>query len=215
MAAIAFDPLEYTHQLEASGVPREQAEVHAKTMTTMFLHNLDALVTRDYLDSRFNEFEARIESSIDKRFDGVDQRFGEVGQRFVGVDKRFAEMDRRFDGMDKRFAEMDQRFDAVDKRFAEMDQRFDAVDKRFAEMGQRFDGMDKRFAEMDQRFDAVDKRFVEVDQRFNAMEIRFVELESSINVRFERVDGKLRLLFWMQALTIACVVLPVIRELLG
>jgi hypothetical protein len=52
MAAIAFDPLEYTHQLEASGVPREQAEVHAKTMTTMFLHNLDALVTRDYLDSR-------------------------------------------------------------------------------------------------------------------------------------------------------------------
>ena len=138
MAAIAFDPLEYTHQLEASGVPREQAEVHAKTMTTMFLHNLDALVTRDYLDSRFNEFEGRIESNFDKRFDEVDKRFVEVGQRFVGV-----------------------------------------------------------------------------DQRFNAMEIRFVELESSINVRFERVDGKLRLLFWMQALTIACVVLPVIRDLLG
>jgi hypothetical protein len=145
--------------LEASGVPREQAEVHAKTMTTMFLHNLDALVTRDYLDSRFNEFEARIESSIDKRFDGVDKRFGEVGQRFVGVDKRFAEMDRRFDG--------------------------------------------------------VDQRFVEVDHRFNAIDMHFVELESSINVRFERVDGKLRLLFWMQALTIACVVLPVIRDLLG
>jgi hypothetical protein len=159
MAAIAFDPLEYTHQLEASGVPREQAEVHAKTMTTMFLHNLDALVTRDYLDSRFNEFEARIESNFDKRFDGVDQRF-------VGVDKRFTEMDQRFDGVD-------------------------------------------------QRFDDMDKRFVEVDQRFNAMEIRFVELASSINVRFERVDGKLRLLFWMQALTIACVVLPVIRDLLG
>jgi hypothetical protein len=105
--------------------------VHAKTMTTMFLHNLDALVTRDYLDSRFNEFEARIESSIDKRFDGVDQRF-------VGV-----------------------------------------------------------------------------DQRFNAIEMCFVELEASINVRFERVDGKFRLLFWMQALTIACIVLPVIRDLLG
>ena len=145
MAAIAFDPLEYTHQLEASGVPREQAEVHAKTMTTMFLHNLDALVTRDYLDSRFNEFEARIESSIDKRIEGVDQRF-------VGVDKRF---------------------------------------------------------------DEVDKRFVEVEHRFNAIEMRFVELEASIDVRFERVDGKLRLLFWMQALTIACVVLPVIRDLLG
>jgi hypothetical protein len=138
MAAIAFGPLEYTHQLEASGVPREQAEVHAKTMTTMFLANLDALVTRDYLDSSFNEFEARIESCIDKRFDGVDKQFG-----------------------------------------------------------------------------GVDKRFAEVAHRFNAIEMRFVELESSINVCFERVDGKLRLLFWMQALTIACVVLPVIRDLLG
>ena len=29
MAAIAFDPLEYTHELEASGVPRDQAEVYA------------------------------------------------------------------------------------------------------------------------------------------------------------------------------------------
>ena len=95
MAAIAFDPLEYTHQLEATGVPREQAEAHAKAMTTLFLHNLDALVTRDYLDSRFNEFEARVE------------------------------------------------------------------------------------------------------------------------VRFERVDGKFRLVFWMQALTIACVVVPMIRDLLG
>ena len=50
MAAIAFDPLEYTHQLEASGVPREQAEVHAKTMTTMFLHNLDALANEQTSD---------------------------------------------------------------------------------------------------------------------------------------------------------------------
>ena len=208
MAAIAFDPLEYTHQLEASGVPREQAEVHAKTMTTMFLHNLDALVTRDYLDSRFNEFEARIESSIDKRIEGVDQRFVGVDQRFDGVDQRFDGVDQRFDGVDKRFDEMDQRFVGVDKRFAQMYQRFD-------EMDQRFDGVDKRFVDMDKRFDDMDKRFVEVDQRFNAMEIRFVELASSIDVRFERVDGKLRLLFWMQALTIACVVLPVIRDLLG
>ena len=78
MAAIAFDPLEYTHQLEASGVPREQAEVHAKAMTTMFLHNLDALVTKDYLDSRFNEFETRIEAKVDKRFADMEVRFARV-----------------------------------------------------------------------------------------------------------------------------------------
>ena len=85
MAAIAFDPLEYTHQLEAQGVPREQAEVHAKAMTAMFLHNFDALVTKDYLDSRFNEFETRIEAKMDKRFAGVDRRFAEMEVRFTRV----------------------------------------------------------------------------------------------------------------------------------
>ena len=81
MAAIAFDPLEYTHQLEASGVPRDQAEVHAKVMTAMFLHNLDALVTKDYLDTRFSEFETRIEAKMDRRFAAVDKRFFELGSR--------------------------------------------------------------------------------------------------------------------------------------
>ena len=83
MAAIAFDPLEYTHELEASGVPREQAEVHAKAMTARFLHNFDALVTTDYLDARFSEFEAR-----------VDKRFVESEAR---VDKRFTESDAKMD----------------------------------------------------------------------------------------------------------------------
>jgi len=59
--------LEYTHELEASGVPRDQAEVHAKAMTARFLHNFDALVTTDYLDTRLNEFELRVESKLDKR----------------------------------------------------------------------------------------------------------------------------------------------------
>ena len=78
MAAVAFDPLEYTHQLEAQGVPREQAEVHAKAMTAMFLHNFDALVTKDYLDSRFSEFETRVEAKMDKRFAYVDVRLARI-----------------------------------------------------------------------------------------------------------------------------------------
>ena len=78
MAAVAFNPLEYTHQLEAQGVPREQAEVHAKAMTAMFLHNFDALVTKDYLDSRFNEFELRVEAKIDRRFVEMDVRFARI-----------------------------------------------------------------------------------------------------------------------------------------
>ena len=90
MAAVAFDPLEYTHQLEAAGVPREQAEVHAKVMTAMFIHNFDALVTKDYLDSRFNEFEMRVEAKMDERFAEVDKRFAGIDQRFAGIDVQLA-----------------------------------------------------------------------------------------------------------------------------
>ena len=100
MAAIAFDPLEYTHELEASGVPREQAEVHAKAMTARFIHNFDALVTRDYLDTRFTEFETRIEATMDRRFGEVEKRFTEMeanmGRRFGEVDVRFERMEGKF-----------------------------------------------------------------------------------------------------------------------
>jgi hypothetical protein len=94
MAAIAFDPLEYTHELEASGVPRDQAEVHAKAMTARFLHNFDALVTTDYLDTRLNEFELRVESKLDKRFSKLES----------DIDARFSSMDVRFERMEGKFS---------------------------------------------------------------------------------------------------------------
>ena len=100
MAAIAFDPLEYTHELEASGVPREQAEVHAKAMTARFLHNFDALVTTDYLDTRLTEFELRVESKLDKRFarleSDMDARFSIQGARLTSMDVRFERMEGKF-----------------------------------------------------------------------------------------------------------------------
>jgi hypothetical protein len=130
MAAIVFDPLEYTHQLEASGVPREQAEVHAKAMTAMFLHNFDALVTKDYLESRFSEFETRVEATM--------------ARRFMEVDKHFVDMETK-----------------LDTRFALFE------------------------SEMSQRFALVD-------------------------LRFERMDGRFNLLYWMQGITIACVMVRVI-----
>ena len=75
MAVVSFDPLEYAEQLEAAGMPRAQAQVVAKGLTTMFIHNFDELVTKDYLDTRFSEFESRIdlrfvelESKMDVRF---------------------------------------------------------------------------------------------------------------------------------------------------
>ena len=126
MAALAFDPLEYTHELEASGVPRAQAEVHARAMTARFIYNFDALVTRDYLGSRFSEFELRIEAAMDKRFGEVDKRFGEVDKRFGEVDRQFKDMQ---SGIDKRFTQLETR---VDRGFDALEVRFERIDSKFS-----------------------------------------------------------------------------------
>ena len=85
MAAVAFDSLDYAHQLEAAGMPREQAEVVAKGLTTMFIHNFESLVTKDYLDTRFSEQSVRMEllaTEIDAKLEAlsanVDAKLGSL-----------------------------------------------------------------------------------------------------------------------------------------
>ena len=68
--------------MEEAGIPRAQADVIAKGLATMVVHNFDALVTKDYLDVRFGEFEARIGREMDRRFAEIDQRFAEQDGRF-------------------------------------------------------------------------------------------------------------------------------------
>ena len=172
MAAIAVEglprftghPLEYSHQLEASGVPRAQAEVHARAMTAMFLHNFDALVTRDYLDSRFDAFELRVESKLDRRL--AEFAVG-IEQRFVGIDKRFTQLE----------ASIVQRFAAIDRRFTELE--------------------------------------ADIARRFTELEAGIVGRFAAVDVRFERIEDKFNLVYWMQGMTIACVVIPLIRGFLG
>ena len=114
MAAIAFDTLAYVRRIVAAGVPREQAEAQADAMQEAFVHNIDALVTRDYLDTRFTEFETRVEANMDRRFTAmeinVDKRFTEMA---FNVDKRFAEVDKRFDGLELRFERIDSKFSRI------------------------------------------------------------------------------------------------------
>ena len=94
MAAIAFDPMECIQQLEASGIPRDQAEAVVKVYTGMFVHNFDALVTKDYLDTRFSEFESR----MGLRFAESDGKLKDLESRMY---LRFAELESK---MDVRFA---------------------------------------------------------------------------------------------------------------
>ena len=129
MGAIAFDTLQYARKLKKAGVPDSQAEAQAEIMGEAFLLNMDALVTKDYLDAKFAEQDARMEARMDVRFTEVDARLAEVDARFVEMDTRmdarFADVDARFDHMEARIeSQMDVRFAAVDTRFAEMDGKF-------------------------------------------------------------------------------------------
>ena len=80
MAAVAFDSLEYAHQLEAADMPRAQAEVIAQGLTSMFVHNFDSLVTKDYLDARFAESDAKMGA----RFAESDAKMGARLERMEG-----------------------------------------------------------------------------------------------------------------------------------
>jgi len=71
MAAMGFDTLKFARKLKAAGVPERQAEAQAEIMAEAFLLNMDALVTKDYLDARFAEQQAR----MDTRFAEVDGKF--------------------------------------------------------------------------------------------------------------------------------------------
>ena len=70
-------------------MPRAQAQVVAKGLTTMFIHNFDQLVTKDYLDTRFSEFESRIDLRVSKLESKMDVRFARVnvilGILLVGI----------------------------------------------------------------------------------------------------------------------------------
>jgi hypothetical protein len=78
MSAVAFDSLHYAHQLEAAGMPRAQAEVIAQGLTSMFVHNFDSLVTKDYMDVRFSEQSVKMDflaTDLSTRMDAMDAKF--------------------------------------------------------------------------------------------------------------------------------------------
>jgi hypothetical protein len=103
MAAIAFDTLKFARRLKDVGVPEAQAEAQAELMAEAFVFNMDALVTKDYL-----------EQCLDARFGRLDARFGRLDARFgrqeAGIDQKLSTLEARFE---KRFVDHDLQFAEV------------------------------------------------------------------------------------------------------
>ncbi len=68
MAAIVFDVRNAERRLLDAGASRELAEAAADLMSEAVVHNLDTLVTRDYLDhvldARFSQQDARTDQRL-------------------------------------------------------------------------------------------------------------------------------------------------------
>jgi hypothetical protein len=60
MAAVAFDTLKCARRLKAAGFSELQAEAQAEVMAEAFVLNIEALVTRDYLDARLAVLEGKL-----------------------------------------------------------------------------------------------------------------------------------------------------------
>jgi hypothetical protein len=188
MAAIAFDTLKFARRLKEVGVPEAQAEAQAELMAEAFVYNMDAMVTRDYL-----------EQCLDARFASQDAR----------IDKKFADQDAR---IDKKLATvgrlLDERFATQDKRFASQDARFVAQDRRFEDQDRRFEDQDRRFARIDEFIAdqkvcnrGVGEHLRGHDQRFNNIDLTLV-----------RIGGELKLQRWMLALIVVTTVIPVLQD---
>ncbi|MEH6587314.1 MAG: hypothetical protein V7720_12195 [Halioglobus sp.] len=80
MAAVTFDTLKFARRLKEVGVPEAQAEVMAEA----FVHNMDALVTKDYLDECLDARFAAQDLRLEKRFTGIDVQFSDLRGEFRG-----------------------------------------------------------------------------------------------------------------------------------
>lgn len=89
MAAVAFDTLKVARRLIDAGMPVKQAEAQAEVMAEAFVFNVDALVTKDYLDACLDARFAEQDARIDARFASQDARFAQVDVRFAEIDGKF------------------------------------------------------------------------------------------------------------------------------
>ena len=64
MSAITFDTLKIARRLIEAGMPVRQAEAQAEVMAEAFVVNVDALVTKDYLDIKLESLAAKVEGKL-------------------------------------------------------------------------------------------------------------------------------------------------------
>ncbi len=64
MTTITFDTLKFANKLKSAGVPEKQAEAEAEAISEVLEVNLKDLVTKEYLDAKFQQELAPIRTDL-------------------------------------------------------------------------------------------------------------------------------------------------------
>jgi hypothetical protein len=96
MSTLAFDSLKFARRLKEAGVPDKQAEAQAEVMAETFGFYVDNLVTRDYLDARFAEQDARIDARLAEQEGRIEARFA---RQDLQIEQRFSRIDVKLNAM--------------------------------------------------------------------------------------------------------------------
>ncbi len=64
MATVTFDTLKFVHTLKAAGIPDKQAEAEAEAISEALEVNLKDLVTKEYLDVKFQQDLAPVRTDL-------------------------------------------------------------------------------------------------------------------------------------------------------
>ena len=84
MAAIVLDVRKAERRLLAAGASHELAEATADLMSEAVVHNLDTLVTKDYLDHVLDARFAKQDARMNQRFEEMDSRLKQWRAEFKG-----------------------------------------------------------------------------------------------------------------------------------
>jgi len=118
MAAIAFDTLKFARRLKEVGVPEAQAEAQAELMAEAFVFNMDALITKDYLEQCLEARFASQNANIDKQFAAqdvrIEEKFAVQGRRFASIDQFIVDQKACNQRFEEHFRAHDQRFNTID-----------------------------------------------------------------------------------------------------
>ncbi len=110
----AFNPIDYSSDLEAAGVDKSQAAVHAKALSKVLA---DVAYTHDLVKLEGN-LRKEIQHSEEKLSTQIESVRTDLGAR---IDVAQAGLNAK---MDSRFANIDAKFTNIDARFTEIDSKF-------------------------------------------------------------------------------------------